>query len=145
MELDRANWSGDGDFTAALIEALGELPEVEYARVEDSPSSRAEAGYAFLSNEVFVRFAERAEEEPYRWLGVLPRVRHRMVPCATLEELERQLAARDEVGPAEYVDASMIQYLKAQRIVAPYQTRGIKLVELVRVYQVSAAGAPRRP
>jgi hypothetical protein len=35
----------------------------------------------------------------------------------------------------------MLQYLRTERIVPPYQTRGYKLVELVRVYD---AGAARR-
>jgi hypothetical protein len=144
MELDRSGWSGDGDFTAALLEALGELAGVEYVCVEDSPASRAEAGYAFLSNEVYVRFAARVEEEPYRWLGLVPRVRRRMAPGSTLSQLERQLAARDEIGPAEYIDESMIQYLKTQRLVAPYQTRGIKVVEMVRVYELRTGDAARR-
>jgi hypothetical protein len=30
----------------------------------------------------------------------------------------------------------MVQYLRTERIVPPYQTRGYKLVELVRVYEV---------
>jgi hypothetical protein len=35
----------------------------------------------------------------------------------------------------------MLQYLRAERIVQPYQTRGLKLVELVRIYR--AAQRPR--
>jgi hypothetical protein len=136
MDVDNARWSGEGDFTAALLHALGEIADVAHVRVEDSPSSRAEAGYAFLSNELYVRFAERAETEPYRWLGIVPRLRRRMVPRSTLGALERQLAAHADIGPAEYVDESMIQYLKAERIIPPYQTRGYKLVEMVRVYEV---------
>ena len=31
----------------------------------------------------------------------------------------------------------MLQYLRAERIVPPYQTRGYKLVELVRIYEAS--------
>jgi hypothetical protein len=29
----------------------------------------------------------------------------------------------------------MLQYLKTERVIPPYQTRGYKLVELVRVYE----------
>jgi hypothetical protein len=29
----------------------------------------------------------------------------------------------------------MIQYLRTERIIPPYQTRGYKLVELVRIYE----------
>jgi hypothetical protein len=31
-----------------------------------------------------------------------------------------------------------MQYLRTERIVPPYQTRGYKLVELVRIYDASA-------
>jgi hypothetical protein len=142
--VDTSGWSGEGDFTAALVRAIAELPDIEHARVEDSPASRAESGYAFLSNEIYVRFVERAEAEPYRWLGFVPRVRRRLVPRSTLHDLERQLAGHEEIGPAEYVDEGMIQYLKAERIIPPYQTRGYKVVEMVRVYQIrAAAGAVR--
>ena len=34
----------------------------------------------------------------------------------------------------------MLQYLRAERIVPPYQTRGYKLVELVRIYEVGTVG-----
>jgi hypothetical protein len=33
----------------------------------------------------------------------------------------------------------MLQYLRTERIVPPYQTRGYKLVELVRVYEVGTS------
>jgi hypothetical protein len=36
----------------------------------------------------------------------------------------------------------MLQYLRTERIVPPYQTRGYKLVELVRIYE--AGTVPRR-
>jgi hypothetical protein len=32
----------------------------------------------------------------------------------------------------------MLQYLRAERIVPPYQTRGYKLVELVRLYDLAS-------
>jgi hypothetical protein len=35
----------------------------------------------------------------------------------------------------------MLQYLRTERIVAPYQTKGYKIVEMVRIYEV---GTPRR-
>jgi len=35
----------------------------------------------------------------------------------------------------------MLQYLRTERIVAPYQTTGIKVIELVRIYE---AGTLRR-
>jgi hypothetical protein len=36
----------------------------------------------------------------------------------------------------------MLQYLRSERIIPPYQTRGYKLVELVRIYEVGTE--PRR-
>jgi hypothetical protein len=59
----------------------------------------------------------------------------------TLAALESVLAAIPEVGPPDYSDDGMLQYLRTERIVPPYQTRGYKLVELVRIYEV---GAERR-
>ena len=51
------------------------------------------------------------------------------------------LAALDDVGAPDYSDDGMLQYLRAERIIPPYQTRGYKLVELVRIYEV---GTPSR-
>jgi hypothetical protein len=47
----------------------------------------------------------------------------------------------EDVGEPDYGDEGMLQYLRAERIVPAYQTRGYKLVELVRIYEV---GTPRR-
>ena len=55
--------------------------------------------------------------------------------------LEGALTAIPEVGAPDYSDEGMLQYLRTERIIPPYQTRGYKLVELVRVYEV---GATRR-
>ncbi len=38
----------------------------------------------------------------------------------------------------------MIQYLRTERIVPPYQTKGYKLVELVRIYEVRLREEPPR-
>jgi hypothetical protein len=51
------------------------------------------------------------------------------------------LGAIDDVGAPDYGDEGMLQYLRAERIIPPYQTRGYKLVEMVRIYEV---GTPRR-
>jgi hypothetical protein len=48
--------------------------------------------------------------------------------------VESLLAAAEGIGPPDYLDDGMIQYLRAERIVAPYQTRGVKVVEMVRLY-----------
>jgi hypothetical protein len=55
----------------------------------------------------------------------------------TLEDLEGQLATLEQVGPPDYADEAMLQYLKTERVIPPYQTRGYKIVELVRVYRLT--------
>ena len=55
--------------------------------------------------------------------------------------LEAWLTALPVVGAPDYSDQAMLQYLRTERIIPPYQTRGYKIVELVRIYE---AGAPRR-
>ena len=55
--------------------------------------------------------------------------------------LEATLAAMQDIGEPDYADETMLQYLRTERIVPPYQTRGYKLVELVRIYEV---GTPSR-
>jgi hypothetical protein len=136
MELDTTAWSGEGEFTRTLLDALAACPGVAALRVEDSPASRADTGYLFVSNEIFVRFGERERVETRRILGLFPwraRVRE---PESTLADLERWLAGRDDIGAPDYTDEGMLQYLRAERIVPPYQTRGYKLVEMVRLYVV---------
>ena len=59
----------------------------------------------------------------------------------TVADLQKALTAIDDVGAPDYADEGMMQYLRSERIVPPYQTRGYKLVELVRIYE---AGTPRR-
>ena len=59
----------------------------------------------------------------------------------TLGQLASRLGQTDAVGEPDYSDDGMLQYLRTERIVAPYQTKGIKVVEMVRVYEV---GTPRR-
>jgi hypothetical protein len=60
----------------------------------------------------------------------------------TVTELEQVLTGIEGVGAPDYSDDGMVQYLRAERIVPPYQTRGYKLVELVRIYEI---GSARRP
>jgi hypothetical protein len=56
-----------------------------------------------------------------------------------MSQLETALTADPLVGPPDYSDEGMLQYLRSERIVPPYQTRGYKLVELVRIYEVGTA------
>jgi hypothetical protein len=107
--------------------------------VEDAPTSRSEADYNFISNEVFVAFALRARRESVRRFGLLPATRVVHEKTMTIAELEGALAAIPDVGAPDYSDDGMLQYLRSERIVPPYQTRGYKLVELVRIYEVGSA------
>ena len=138
MEVDATRWSGEGTFTATLIEQLKALPSVEFIRVEDAPASHIEANYNFISNEVYVRFRLARASEPGRLFGVLPVRRSVLKPAMTLEDLEGQLATLEAVGAPDYADEAMLQYLRTERVVPPYQTRGYKLVELVRIYRLQA-------
>jgi hypothetical protein len=136
VQVDSSAWSGEGTFTTTLLEHLQAFPSIEFIRVEDAPSSHTEANYNFISNEVYVRFRTMAASAPGRWLGIVPVRRTVMKPAMTLEDLEGQLATLEQVGPPDYADEAMLQYLKTERIIPPYQTRGYKLVELVRIYRL---------
>jgi hypothetical protein len=58
----------------------------------------------------------------------------------SLVDLAGRLASDEDVGPADYSDEGMVQYLRTERIVPPYQTRGYKLVELLRIYESGSIG-----
>ena len=141
MQIDTSSWSGEGAFTQQLIERLQQIEGIALVRVEDAPASRSEADYNFISNEVFVGFAAAVRRERVRRFGFLPTSRTVADKAMTVAGLEVALAAIPDIGAPDYSDDGMLQYLRADRIVPPYQTRGYKLVELVRVYEV---GAPRR-
>ncbi len=141
MNIDTENWSGEGEFTGQLLEALKGIEQVTDVRVEDAPASRAESGYNFISNEIFVTFAGRSRLE-FTWrFGLLPFPRMVTAPLMTLADLQSALAGAPEVGPADYSDEGLIQYLRADRIIPAYQTRGYKLVELVRLYEAGRGPA----
>jgi hypothetical protein len=137
VEIDAAGWSGEGAFTATLIEQLKAFASIDFIRVEDAPASHTEANYNFISNEVYVRFRLEPKSEASRWLGVLPVRRTIWKPVMTLSDLEGQLSTLEPVGAPDYADDAMLQYLKTERIVPPYQTRGYKVVELVRIYRLT--------
>ena len=144
MEVDRGGWSGDGDFTIRLLEWLGRVEEIARLKVEDAPSSRSGAGFVLLANEIFVGFGTETRRVAGRWLRIFPRSRAVEVPRLTLEGLESRLAADVDIGPPDYADGTMLQYMRTERVVAPYQTRGYKLVELVRLYEVKESRASGR-
>ncbi len=143
MVIDTSGWSGEGEFTASVLEALKAVPEVDCIRVEDAPASRAESGYNFLSNEIYVRFASRRRTERARWWRLGLRMPGDEEPALSMTGLSAALA-RTGVGDADYADEGLLQYLRTERIIPPYQTRGTKHVELVRIYEIKPGGLGRR-
>jgi hypothetical protein len=140
-ELDTSAWTGEGSFTQLVIDRLRELDAVRLVRVENAPSTRSDADYNFISNEVYVGFATVERQERVKRFGVLPGSRTVTEKVMTLSGLEAVLTGIDGVGAPDYGDEGMLQYLRAERIIPPYQTKGYKLVEMVRIYEV---GTPRR-
>jgi hypothetical protein len=141
LEVETSAWSGEGTFTQLLIDRLREVAGVRFVRVEDAPATRSDADYNFISNELYVGFETQERQEPIKRWGVLPGTRTVTEQAMTLQGLEAALAAIEGVGAPDYGDEGMLQYLRAERIIPPYQTRGYKLVEMVRIYEV---GTPRR-
>jgi hypothetical protein len=131
MNIEAAGWSGEGTFTKLLIEALRGFAAIEALRVEDAPASHADTGFSFISNELYVLFASTTHI-----------VRWRKEKLMTLAGLELALADIPDIGAPDYSDDGMLQYLRTERILQPYQTRSYKLIELVRLYE--AGTLPRR-
>jgi hypothetical protein len=136
MQVDTSNWSGEGTFTQVLVDRLREMDQVTLVRVEDAPATRSEADYNFTSNELFIGFATVDRVEPIKRFGFLPGSRVVAGPAMTLVGLEAALTALPDVGAPDYGDEGMLQYLRVERIIPPYQTRGYKVLELVRLYGV---------
>jgi hypothetical protein len=141
VDVDTTKWSGEGTFTQLLIDHLKQLDGLTLVRVEDAPASRSEADYNFISNEIFVIFGTIATRQRFRRFGLFPAERMVTQPALDVAGLEAALTSLPSIGAPDYSDEAMLQYLRTERIVPPYQTRGYKLVELVRVYD---AGAARR-
>jgi hypothetical protein len=135
VELDTSGWSGDGALTQRLIEVIEALPHVRYLKVEDAPASRSDAGFSFISNELFVVFSSTPSRVRAWRLGFIPGWKTTEQKPMSLEGLESSLAVVDGIGPPDYSDEGMLQYLRAERVIPAYQTRGYKLVELVRIYE----------
>ena len=138
FETETSNWSGEGAFTQLLLERLRGVDGVRLVRVEDAPATRSEADYQFISNEVFVDFATDERVERFTRFGFLPGTRTVTTKRLSLAGLEQALTSMEGVGAPDYSDEGMLQYLRTERIVPPYQTRGYKLVELVRIYEAGA-------
>ena len=141
FEIDAAGWSGEGAFTQILIDCLAQMNDVRFLRVENAPATRSDADYNFISNELFVGFATIDRQESFKRFGLFPASRKVAAKTMTISGLEAALTAMPDVGAPDYGDQGMLQYLRSERIVPPYQTRGYKLVELVRIYEI---GTPRR-
>ncbi len=138
VEIDREGWSGEGDFTEQLLAWLGDQTDIVFLRVEDASSTRTDVEYNFISNEIYVRFRTGERQEHRRLLGIIPVRRTVREKAMTLEQLDVALAADPDLAAPDYADEGMIQYLHTQRVIPPYQTKGYKLVELVRIYEVEA-------
>jgi hypothetical protein len=135
MRVDSDGWSGEGDFTQVVVDRLRAIDEVASIKVEDAPATRSEADYNFIANEIFVTFATRVEHEPIKRLGIIPGTRPVVVKVMTFGALVAMLEETEGIGQPDYADEGMIQYLRTERIIPPYQTKGYKLVELVRIYE----------
>lgn len=141
FETDLTHWSGEGTFTQLLIDRLGAIEGVRSVRVENAPATRSDADYNFISNEMFVAFAQIDRAVPVKRFGIVPGTRIVTEKAMTLAGLEAVFTAVDDIGVPDYSDEGMMQYLRTERIIPPYQTCGYKLVELVRIYEL---GTPRR-
>ena len=104
MEVDASGWSGEGEFTKRLIDALEALGVVNRVKVEDAPASRADAGFSFVSNELFVTFASTERIVRSHRLGFIPRSMAVREKVMSLAGLETALAAVDDVGGPDYSD-----------------------------------------
>lgn len=143
IRIDRDQWSGEGDFTEQLLSWLSEQSSIVLLRVEDAPSTRTDVEYNFISNEIYVEFKVREFYQSQRLLGVIPFRRKSLEKTMTLEKLNMALSADSELGEPDYADEGMIQFLHTERVIPPYQTKGYKLIELVRIYEFGTTS--RRP
>jgi hypothetical protein len=135
MHLDSEGWSGEGAFTQVVVDRLRTIEQVAAVKVEDAPATRSEADYNFIANEIFVTFATEARYEPYKIAGIFTSRRRVEAKTLTFDALVKMLEESEAIGPADYADEGIIQYLRTERIIPPYQTKGYKLVELLRIYE----------
>ena len=135
MDIHNEGWSGDGAFTQVVVDRLRTVEHIAAMKIEDAPATRSEADYNFIANEIFVTFATVERREPAKRLGVFPGTRLVTSKAMTFDMLVKLLETTEGIGPADYADEAMIQYLRTERVIPPYQTRGYKLVELLRIYE----------
>lgn len=136
IQIDRERWSGEGALTALLLEKLTSIEQVGFLRVEDAPAGHGGAGFNFICNEIYVAFRIQRTLSLRRLLGFLPLPAIVLRKSLTIDHLQDLLAASEGIGPADYSDAAMLQYLRSERVAAAFQARGPKVVEMVRVYEV---------
>jgi hypothetical protein len=135
MRVDSDGWSGEGAFTQNVLERLRTIEQVAAMKIEDAPSTRSDADYNFIANEIFVTFSTCERREPTKHLGFIPGSRRVTEKAMSFEKLAKVLEESEGIGPPDYADEGMIQYMRTERIIPPYQTRGYKLVELLRIYE----------
>ena len=135
-ECDLSDWSGEGAFTQQLINWFAEQETIAFLKVEDAKSTRDDVEYNFISNEIFLQFHTVKKTKKQSLWGVLSFNRTTFDKLMTIEKLRILLEHQQEIGSPDYADADMIQFLRTERIVPPYQTKGYKLIELVRIYEV---------
>ena len=135
IECDISAWSGEGTFTQQLIDWFSEQQTIAFLRVEDAKSTRADIEYNFISNEIFLKFRTVKKTKKDSLWSVFSFNRTVFDKLMTIEKLHALLENQKEIGSPDYADADMIQFLRAERIVPPYQTKGYKLIELVRIYE----------
>jgi hypothetical protein len=138
MVVDSDGWSGEGAFTQNVLERLRAVDEVAAMKIEDAPATRTEADYNFIANEIFVTFRTAERQERTTRLGIFPGTKRVTEKAMTFAGLVKVLEESEGIGPADYADDGMIQYLRTERIIPPYQTKGYKLVELLRIYEASS-------
>jgi hypothetical protein len=137
MNVDTSKWSGEGELTQVVLEHLRGLPDIALIRVEDAPATRSEADYNFISNEIYVTFEVAERKEPTKRLGIFPGTKRVTEKVMTIAGLQQILEASEGIGAPDYSDDGMMQFLRTERIIPPYQTKGYKLVELLRIYEAS--------
>ena len=67
---------------------------------------------------------DRVERE-LLW-GVLPRKRVVTEKLMTLDQLDAVLGEDEDIGTPDYADEGMIQFLKTERVIPPYQNKGLQ-------------------
>src|SRR6185503_8223145 len=114
MPVESGGWSGEGAFTQHVLDRLRGVEEVAALKVEDAPSTRSEADYNFVANEIFVTFATVQRDEPAKLLGTFKTTRRVSVKAMTFDGLVKLLEESEGIGPPDYADDCMIQSLRTE-------------------------------